>query len=164
MTDFPRLRPPQLPRRERQFRARSACSPAARRTGKVDPLLPFPIWPGTRGERQKPAVGATGRMRKKRTSLKQTANASVRSIAHSLAGRAADFCKRSRRKQRALDDAPDDRDRQQRSGGQEAQEAGSRSGEHELDERRRPARARMASDTPTRIGGWMFSWMIRSLS
>jgi len=36
-------------------------------------------------------------------------------------------------------DAPDERDCQQHSGGQEAQEAGGRSGEQELDERRRLA-------------------------
>jgi hypothetical protein len=45
------------------LRANSGCSWTAWRTGRFDPERSFPISPSTGEERQKPAFGATGRMR-----------------------------------------------------------------------------------------------------
>jgi len=41
-------------------------------TAGIDPLLSFPVSPGTGGERQKAGVGATGRMRQSTKSLRSS--------------------------------------------------------------------------------------------
>ena len=52
--------------------AKSGHSPTAWRMRQIDPLLPFKIEPGTGGERQKAAVGVTGRTRQGTKSLRSS--------------------------------------------------------------------------------------------
>ena len=58
--------------------ANSGHTPTSRRMGQIDPLLPFPIDPGTGEEHQKATVAATSRTRQDRPLGMQRPNASVR--------------------------------------------------------------------------------------